>query len=353
MAMLRDMTRPAADALRRRVTTTLAAALAGILVLAGQPARAEKTEIAIAKQFSIAFLPLIVMERDGLIEKHAKAAGLPDLKVTWLTFSGPDVMISSLLSGSADVAAAGIPGALTLWARTRGTRNEVKGIAAIGAVPLYLVTRDPAIQSLKDFKDTDRIATPGGKGTINAVLLQMAVALAFGEPTGGRFDTLLTSMGQPDATAAMLSGLEAVKSVVSTPPFQDQLLAAPGMRKLFGSFDVMGGPHSYANAFATVRFREENPKVFAAIVAALREAEDTIERDRRAAITGWAASTGSKLPQEVVARVLDQPGVNFSLTPQNVMRFAAFMKASGAIPVAPASWRDLYFPDLVGDRPGS
>ena len=331
----------------------LIGATLGLLAALPGPAWAEKAEIAIAKQFSIAFLPLIVMERDRLIEKHARAAGLPDVKVNWLTFSGPDAMISSLLSGSADVAAAGIPGALTVWARTRGTRQEVKGIAAIGAVPLYLVTRDPAITSVRDVKDTDRIATPGGRGTINAVLLQMEVAKTLGEASVARFDPLLISMGQPEATAAMLSGVETVKSVVSTPPFQDQLLGAPGMRRLFSSFTVMGGPHSYANAFATTRFHDENPKLFGAIVAALKEAESIVEADRRAAIAGWLAATGSKLPLDVAARVLDEPGTNWSLTPQNVMRFAEFMKRIGAIPVAPASWRDLYFPEVVGDRPGN
>lgn len=215
--------------------------MAGLLACLPGLARAEKSEIAIAKQFSIAFLPLIIMEQDRLIEKHARAAGMPDVKVNWLTFSGPDVMISSLLSGSADVAAAGIPGALNVWARTRGTRQEVKGIAAIGAVPLYLVTRDPAIASVKDLKDTDRIATPGGKGTINAVLLQLNAAETLGDASIARFDPLLISLGQPEATAAMLSGVETVKNVVSTSPFQDQLLAAPGMRKLFSSFAVMGG----------------------------------------------------------------------------------------------------------------
>lgn len=341
-----------ASGYRRSWRRVLVRAMIGVLACLPGPAWAEKTEIAIAKQFSIAFLPLIVMERDRLIEKHAREAGLPEVQVNWLTFSGPDTMISSLLSGSADVAAAGIPGALIAWARTRGSRQAVKGIAAIGAVPLYLVTRDLAIASVRDFKDTDRIATPGGKGTINAVLLQMDVAQTLGEASVSRFDPLLFSMGQPDATTAMLAGVDTVKSVVSTPPFQDQLLAAPGMRRLFSSFAVMGGPHSYANVLATTRFHDENPKLFGAIVAALKEAEATIAADPRGAIAGWIAATGSKLPLDVAARVLDEPGTNWSLTPQNVMKFADFMARAGMISSAPASWRDLYFPEAVADRPG-
>jgi NitT/TauT family transport system substrate-binding protein len=124
------------------------------------------------------------------------------------------------------------------------------------------------------------------------------------------------------------------------------------MRRLFSSFAVMGGPHSYANVLATTRFHDENPKLFGAIVAALKEAEATIAADPRGAIAGWIAATGSKLPLEVAARVLNEPGTNWSLTPQNVMTFADFMARAGMIASAPASWRDLYFPEAVADRPG-
>ena len=50
---------------------------AAALLLAGTAtSRAEVSEITIAQQFGVAFLPLMLMERDGLIEKHAKAAGV-------------------------------------------------------------------------------------------------------------------------------------------------------------------------------------------------------------------------------------------------------------------------------------
>jgi NitT/TauT family transport system substrate-binding protein len=45
---------------------------AAALLLAGTAApRAEVSEVTIAQQFGVAFLPLMLMERDGLIEKHA------------------------------------------------------------------------------------------------------------------------------------------------------------------------------------------------------------------------------------------------------------------------------------------
>src|SRR4051794_22329317 len=57
----------------------------------------------------IGFLPLLIMEKRGLIEKQAAAKGIPDLKVTWLDLGGPQVVNSALLSGATDFAAAGPP----------------------------------------------------------------------------------------------------------------------------------------------------------------------------------------------------------------------------------------------------
>ena len=62
-----------------RAGCVLAALLA--LAIAG-PACAEVSELRITKQPSIIYLPLVVMEQNKLVEKQAKAAGMPDLKAT-------------------------------------------------------------------------------------------------------------------------------------------------------------------------------------------------------------------------------------------------------------------------------
>ena len=56
-----------------------------------------------------------------------------------------------------DIAAGGVGPLLTIWARTRGNIN-VKAAAAINSMPLYLNTINPNVKSIKDFKETDRIA---------------------------------------------------------------------------------------------------------------------------------------------------------------------------------------------------
>ena len=65
---------------------TLAVLMSAALVA---PARAEVSEINVAQQYGVSFLPLMVMERDKLVEKHAKAEGLGGVKVNWVKVAGP------------------------------------------------------------------------------------------------------------------------------------------------------------------------------------------------------------------------------------------------------------------------
>ena len=129
--------------------------IAAVMLLAMAPVRAEMAEINVAQQYGISYLPLMLMEEQKLIEKHAKAAGV-DVKVGWAKFAGGNVMNDALLSNSLQFASGGVGPFLTLWSRTRGNL-DVKAVAAINSMPLYLNTRNPNVKSLKDFTDKDRI----------------------------------------------------------------------------------------------------------------------------------------------------------------------------------------------------
>jgi len=109
----------------KRLSLTLAAISIASFAIA--PAGAQ--EVRIARQFSMGYLQFNVMEHEKLLEKHAAALGLKDVKIVWTIFNGPDAMNNALISDSVDIVAGGVPGLLTLWNRTRGTANEVKGIA--------------------------------------------------------------------------------------------------------------------------------------------------------------------------------------------------------------------------------
>jgi len=319
---------------------------AAVLLTALTPAAAEVPEIRLAQQFSIGYLQLNVMEHQKLIEKHAKLLGIPEVKVSWLKFNGPAAVNDALLSGNLDIASGGVPGLMVLWSRTKGTPQEVRGISALSAQPFLLNSRDPNIKSIKDFKDSDRIAVPAVKVSVQAITLQMAAAKAYGDKEFSKLDPLTVSMSPPDATIALLGGKSEVTSVFSVPPFQNQQLEQQGIHTVLNSFDVMGGPHTFTVAWTSAKFRDNNPVLYKALIAALHEATDIVNKDKRAAAQYWIEDSKSKLPLDMVTKIVSAPQVKWTLVPENTIKYADFMSSVGTLKNKPASWKDYFFPEI-------
>ena len=310
------------------------------------PAQAQATELRIARQFSMGYLQFNVMEHEKLLEKYAAANGVKDLNVTWTIFNGPDAMNNALISDSVDIVAGGTPGLLTLWNRTRGTANEVRGISALSSQPIVLNTRSDTIKSIADLKDSDRIALPAVKVSIQAVVLQMAAAKLWGQKDYAKLDPLTVSMSPPDSTIALLAGSNEVNCVFGVPPFQQQQLEKPGVHTILNSFDVMDGPSTFTVAWTTSRFREKNPALYKALVAALKEATGIVDKDRARAAQYWIEDVKSKLPLDKVTAVISGPQVRWTMVPEHTMKFAEFMASVGSLKEAPKSWKDIFFPEI-------
>lgn len=325
---------------------TQAATIVFAMIL-GSAAIANAAEIRLAEQFSMGYLQFNVMKRDRLIEKYATQRGLKDFKVSWQRFNGPVAMNEALLSNSTDIVSGGVPGLITLWDKTQGTSFEVKGICALSSQPFLLNTANPNIKSIKDFGEGDRIAVPSIKISVQAVVLQMAAAAAFGDENYARLDPLTVSMSPPDATIAMLSGAGGVSSAFSVPPFQFQQLEQKNIHTVLSSFDVLG-PHSFTVAWTSARFRKDNPELYAAFLDAVKEATAIIAADPKGTAQSWIDDTGSKLPLETVTRVVMGPNVEWTMTPAATMKFAKFMRRVGTTRHEPASWKEMFFPEIGG-----
>jgi NitT/TauT family transport system substrate-binding protein len=334
-----------------RPSLSFLAAAATLLALAAPAAQAETDTLRIAQQFGISYLPMIVAKQQQLIEAAVAEAGLPAPEIEWIQVSGGAAMNEALLSGSLDVAAAGAPPAITLWAKTRGS-IDVKGIASLGSMPIYLTTSNPQVKTLADFTDKDRIALPAVKVGFQAVLLQMAAAQAFGEDQATKLDDLTVSMAHPDATAALLSGSSEVTANFGAPPFQNQQLQDSKIHRVLSSFDVLGGPHTFNVIYATGAFYAENPKTVAAIVTALDRADQFIQAHPAEAAKLYIAAESSKLPESFVEALITAADTRYTVAPENILKFVEFQHRIGQIKTTTADWRDLFFPPLH-DRQGS
>ena len=313
-------------------------------------ARAAMSEIKVAKQYGISYLPLMLMEDQKLIEKHARALGV-DVTVGWAQFAGGNVMNDALLSGSLQFASGGVGPLITLWSRTRGNL-DVRAVGALNSMPLYLVSRNPNVTTIRDLTDKDRIGMPAVKISVQALALQMAAEKEFGPGQQNKLDPLTVSMAHPDAMQALLSGQSEINAHFGSPPFQYQELAKPGMRLVLNNYDVMGGAVTFNLVWTSGKFRADNPKLYQAFAEALDEAIGQINADKRAAAETYLRISKDKDSLENIVAMMNDPLIVFTTTPQSVMKYADFMYKTGAIKVKPDSWKDLFFPDAQA-LPGS
>lgn len=325
----------------RLISTALA--LAAVALAAAAPGAAAQ-EIKISRQFGLPYTPLIIMEQQHLIEKHAKLLGAGDVTTKWSTVGTSTATLDGLLSGSIDFASAGITVVLTLWDKTVGTQNEIMAISGISSFPYPLVTNNPKVKSLKDFGPDDRIAVPAAKVSVQAIVLQMAAAKAFGNDKRASLDAQTVSLSHPDAAIAVMSKKSEINSHFSYPPYSQQELKTPGVYTVLWANDVTNGPATTIEVVTSRRVVKENPKWVDAFLAAQEEANAFIKAKPREAAQIYLAATKEKMTVDELVEILSDPQVRISTTPFNTMLFANYMKESGSIKKTPASWKDYFFP---------
>jgi NitT/TauT family transport system substrate-binding protein len=320
-----------------------ATALAAMFSAAFAPVSAQaEGQLRIAQQFGVVYLLLNVAQDQKLIEKHGQKQGVP-IKVDWIQLSGGNAVNDALLSGSIDVAGAGVGPLLTIWDRTKGRQN-VKGVASLGNFPYYLVSTNPNVKTIADFTDKDRIALPAVTVSVQARILQMAAAKQWGTGEFAKLDRLTQAVPHPDAAAAIIKGGTEINGHFATPPFQDQELAGnPAAHIVLNSYDVQGGPSSSTVLYATEKYVKENPKTYRAFVDALDEAAKLVSANPALAADAYLRVTKAKIDRALLLKVISDPKNQFKVAPQNTLGLAKFMGQAGAIRNKPASWRDYFF----------
>ena len=327
----------------------LALAMLGLAAAGG--ARAEVDEVKLVSQYGIGYMQLTVMKADKLVEKHLAKAGLSGTKVTWSRVAAGAAANDALLSGGLHFASGGTGPALILWDRTRGN-VDVRGVGALSSMPNLLVTRNPAVKSIKDFTDKDRIAMAGAGSSVQTTYLQMAVAKEFGIDNYKKLNPLMVNLPHPEGLRVMLSGSGEIQSTFTSPPFQNTALETAGTRVVLNSYDVMGGPNTFLMVWATKKFRDDNPKTFKAVVAALKEATESINADRKRAAEVYVKEGGGKESADKILRIMSDPQVAYKMAPDRILPYAQFMHQVGTLKNKPESWKDLFFPD-IHDQAGS
>ncbi|TDR93542.1 ABC transporter substrate-binding protein [Enterovirga rhinocerotis] len=323
--------------------------MAGAIALGlAAPARAEVSEVTLGQQFGLSFLPMMYMENAKLVEKHAKALGLPEPKVVWAKLAGPSNLNEGLISGAIQFTALGTPSIGLLWDRTRG---DVKGLVAICSYPLYLNTKTPGVKSLKDFGPKDKIAIPSVKVSTQAIMLQMQAEKEFGPGEHFKIDGNTVSLSHPDAMTALLSNTEVTAHFASS-PFHEVEKKDPRIHTVMTSYEILGGMATAATLITSERFKKANPKTVQAVVNATREAIDYLNADKRRAAELYLKLAGGKNTVEELTEIISDPNWAYTLTPQKIGKTIQFMNRLGTVRTPVKDWKDVFFAeahDLPGD----
>ncbi|MGB4286302.1 MAG: ABC transporter substrate-binding protein, partial [Bacillota bacterium] len=205
---------------------------------------APANEIRIAGQFGLVYAPLMVAQKHKIFEKYG-------LKPVWKEYGSGAAVREGLISGEVDVGFMGIPPFLIGW--DKGCPWK----AAIGfvVIPVGLVTYDPSIKSLKDFKPQDKIALPS-PGSVQHILLAMAAEKELGSPTA--LDENLVAMAHPDGAAALISK-RGIAAHFTTPPYLFEELSQPDFHLVTDDIEAFGQHFSFNVGVATEKFHNENP----------------------------------------------------------------------------------------------
>ena len=334
--------------MRRR--TLLRAALAAAALGSPRPLRAEAGALRLVRPVDLLTLPLLVMEHERLIERTAEAMGLGEIAVLWRS-PGTAVPIAELAAGRADFATADLVPFLVAAAAGGSGSAAVRALGAVAQHPYVLVTRNPSVRTIRDFGAGDRIAVPALKVSGPAVMLEMAAAQEWGIEKHDRLSTLAVALPDDEAAAALVGAKGGVTAHFSRMPHVDRELADPAIGRVMDSFDI-AGPHTGGLLAGTVRFRDANPELCKAVLSALQQAGEFIQKNPGAAAEIFAAmATEQDLPPEDLSDMIGDPDLVYGAAPAGLMRIADFMHRVGGLRHRPAAWQELFLPesrDLAG-----
>ncbi|KAF1023361.1 MAG: hypothetical protein GAK30_00564 [Paracidovorax wautersii] len=330
---------------RRRLLQGALTVLATSALWVAQPAHAETGTVRIAKQFGLPYLPLIVAQDQGLIEKHAQALGVAPLQVEWVQLASGTGVTEALLAGAVDFTGGGIGPLLLLWDRTQG-KLGVKAVAGLDGSTAFLTSNNPAVKTVADFTEKDRIALPGVKVSAQAQWLQLAASRIWGIENYTRLDHLTVSLPHPDATAALIGGKSEITANFAVAPFAYQQIASPNVHVVTTSDEILGGPATNTFLYGTTAFRNANPQVFKAVFEAVREAHQRIAADKAEAARAYVRVTQSKQTPEEILAILNNPAQRAVLAARGTYAQAEFLNRIGTLKTKPVSWKDYVFPEL-------
>jgi len=307
------------------------------------PASAQEP-VRIGIGFGLAFLPVYLCQDLKLIEKHGKAAHL-DLKASYQRFFGAGPLQDAIAAGAIDMGPFGTAPLLAAWEKASGTPRQIVAVSGITTLPAVLLTNQPNVRTIADFRPADRIAVPTSSSP-QMYLLQMQSEKIFGQYDRLRDQIVIRSHN--DAVAALIAATDRLAGYFSSAPYTQIALADGRVRKVLSSSDVIGGKASFLIMGASRGYVAAHPQIPQVVVEAMDEAAHIIrDNPRRAAEVYLTYEPSKTLDVAAVAAMLDGIKDEFGSAVHGVQAFADFMGRHGELRTPPRSWKEIVAPALL------
>lgn len=274
----------------------------------------EKT-ITIAYQGGIGYAPVHVLEVKGLIEKHYDG----DVKVEFKKLDSGAAINEGIIGGTVDIGCMGVAPAISGVA----AGIPYKAISNLCSQSHGLTSNDPSIKSLKDIKDTDKIALVN-TGSIQHILLSMAAENVLGDAHA--LDNNIQAMSHAEGMAALESGT--VTLHLTSSPFIYQERVNEKFNELTEIGEVWPSGNSFLLAMASTKLAEDE-KLFSAVTAAFDEAIKFINENKEEAAQIETEYLGLDL--ETVKSYLNEKDCQYFAELRGAEKIADFMFSAGFI----------------------
>jgi len=317
------------------IAASLLVGLSGASIGDAGAAPAAPPRVVIADQFGPGHLVTVVIKRRRLLERQ-----FPDTKFEWKIVTSGAVMRDGMIADDIQIGITAPPPFLV--GVDKGVKWKI--IAGAATYDQWLVTKDPDIKSIRDFKGAEkRQIALVGLDSFPAIVVRKAAQREFGDPRA--LDSDMVIMRPPDAVQAVLGGQLAGALI---PPVFCVRAVDGGAHIALRSVDVFSGPVTNNFYVMTDDFYRRHPDVARAFYDAVQEAVKFIKSAPGEAFAMLSEDEGGKTPPDKYRDLIERSGTEYGVVPYRVLEVAEFMKQIGMIGRVPQSMREIEFPPLGG-----
>ncbi len=303
---------------------------------ASSQARA-KEELSIAYQYGLAYAPLILCQKDGLIEKAYKEKTGKELTVVWNQMSSGADINTGFASGSIDVGFMGVAPAITGISKSVG----YKVFTNLSGQEHGMMTNDPDIKNFDDLIGSSHQIALVNTGSIQHIIL--AKALAENGYDAHALDSNIAAMKHPDGMSSVETG--SVACHLTSNPYIYKERDNADLHEIDLVKNAWPADSSFIVGVASETLHSDSPELYEAVCSALGSAIDSINSDIEGAAKITCEFNGNTYEDEL--KYLKAGSYNAST--KGILGLAKFMYENGFTEKNFENYSDLVFDNVSGD----